>query len=301
MDEILASIRRIIADDDHEPQRRPAPQRPEAQRSEAHRADVQPSEAHRLDAPRPEMRGEPARRPAPPVAAAPSRERQMERAPVLEATRPDPRSLRPETPRVATVPVAAPAPRAEGFRRELADVPPRAAPRPAPVPEALHAPAADRWSDVSGLSDSELEAGIEEALAFVDTAPRHAPEPQPVAQPQPVIHAQPVAQPRPAAQPAPRPVAVEPPVRELPEVRQTRVEMPQPRRKDLLSPSVDAAVSAAFGSLGSTALPEQGRTVEDLMKEILRPMLKDWLDDHLPDIVERLVRAEIERISRTGR
>lgn len=78
------------------------------------------------------------------------------------------------------------------------------------------------------------------------------------------------------------------------------------RRKDLLSPAVDAAVMAAFESLGDvslgqTALPEQGRTVEDLIKEILRPMLKTWLDDHLPDIVERLVRAEIERVARNGR
>lgn len=78
------------------------------------------------------------------------------------------------------------------------------------------------------------------------------------------------------------------------------------RRKDLLSPAVDAAVMAAFESLGDVtlgqaALPQQGRTVEDLIKEILRPMLKTWLDDHLPDIVERLVRAEIERVARTGR
>ncbi len=84
------------------------------------------------------------------------------------------------------------------------------------------------------------------------------------------------------------------------------VASPEPRRKDLLSPAVDAAVMAAFESLGDVSLgqaslPQQGRTVEDLIKEILRPMLKTWLDDHLPDIVERLVRAEIERVARTGR
>jgi cell pole-organizing protein PopZ len=33
---------------------------------------------------------------------------------------------------------------------------------------------------------------------------------------------------------------------------------------------------------------------------MLRPMLKEWLDDHLPDVVERLVRAEIERVARGG-
>ncbi len=74
-----------------------------------------------------------------------------------------------------------------------------------------------------------------------------------------------------------------------------------PRRKDLLSPAVDAAVTAAFESLGDLVLPTHERTVEDLVKEILRPMLKSWLDENLPQIVERLVRQEIERISRNAR
>ena len=39
-------------------------------------------------------------------------------------------------------------------------------------------------------------------------------------------------------------------------------------------------------------------TLEDLVRELLRPMLKTWLDDNLPNLVERLVRAEIERVSR---
>jgi cell pole-organizing protein PopZ len=41
--------------------------------------------------------------------------------------------------------------------------------------------------------------------------------------------------------------------------------------------------------------------VEDLVKEILRPMLKEWLDENLPHLVEQLVRAEIERVVRSGR
>lgn len=73
------------------------------------------------------------------------------------------------------------------------------------------------------------------------------------------------------------------------------------RRKDLISPAVDAAVTAAFESLGDLVLPTHERTVEDLVKEILRPMLKSWLDENLPHLVERLVRQEIERISRNAR
>jgi cell pole-organizing protein PopZ len=55
------------------------------------------------------------------------------------------------------------------------------------------------------------------------------------------------------------------------------------------------AVDAAFNALGQTVLVQNARTLEDLVKEMLRPMLKSWLDDNLPNLVERMVRAEIER------
>ena len=48
---------------------------------------------------------------------------------------------------------------------------------------------------------------------------------------------------------------------------------------------------------GETAHP-QHVSAEDLVKEMLRPMLKSWLDDNLPGLVDRIVRAEIERVSR---
>ncbi|HEX2215325.1 MAG TPA: DUF2497 domain-containing protein [Xanthobacteraceae bacterium] len=66
----------------------------------------------------------------------------------------------------------------------------------------------------------------------------------------------------------------------------------------LLSEQTSAAVASAFGSLAHTVLTQNARTLDDLVREMLRPMLKDWLDDNLPTIVERLVRAEIERVSR---
>jgi uncharacterized protein len=76
---------------------------------------------------------------------------------------------------------------------------------------------------------------------------------------------------------------------------------PAPRDQTLLSPETNAAVSAAFGSLASTMLSENSRTIEDLVREMLRPMLKAWLDDNLPGLVERMVRSEIERVARGGR
>jgi cell pole-organizing protein PopZ len=72
---------------------------------------------------------------------------------------------------------------------------------------------------------------------------------------------------------------------------------PQPDRS-LLSPRTAAAVDMAFNSLAHTVLVQNSRTLEDLVREMLKPMLKAWLDDNLPNMVERMVRAEIERVSR---
>lgn len=71
--------------------------------------------------------------------------------------------------------------------------------------------------------------------------------------------------------------------------------------QDILSSRTGAAVQNAFQSLAHTILTQNARTLEDLVAEMLRPMLKNWLDDNLPTLVERLIRAEIERIARGGR
>jgi hypothetical protein len=66
----------------------------------------------------------------------------------------------------------------------------------------------------------------------------------------------------------------------------------------LMSSATSAAVDSAFNTLAHTVLVQNARTLEDLVKEMLQPLLKSWLDDNLPGLVERLVRAEIERVSR---
>jgi len=48
-------------------------------------------------------------------------------------------------------------------------------------------------------------------------------------------------------------------------------------------------------------MPAAGRTLEDVVRELLRPMMKAWLDDNLPSIVEQQVAAEVERIARLRR
>jgi cell pole-organizing protein PopZ len=71
-----------------------------------------------------------------------------------------------------------------------------------------------------------------------------------------------------------------------------------PAERTLLSNTTSAAVDSAFNTLAQTVLVHNARTLEDLVREMLRPMLKSWLDDNLPTMVERIVRSEIERVSR---
>jgi uncharacterized protein len=70
---------------------------------------------------------------------------------------------------------------------------------------------------------------------------------------------------------------------------------PEGQRRQLM-PNGNNAVHSAWNELAQTVLVEDGRTLQDLVREMLRPMLKSWLDDNLPTVVERLVLAEIERI-----
>jgi uncharacterized protein len=77
-----------------------------------------------------------------------------------------------------------------------------------------------------------------------------------------------------------------------------RPEVRSDDRAQLMSSLTSAAVDSAFNTLAQTVLVQNARTLEDLVREMLRPMLKSWLDDNLPGMVERLVRAEIERVSR---
>ncbi len=65
-----------------------------------------------------------------------------------------------------------------------------------------------------------------------------------------------------------------------------------------MSPASGAKIGASFEALAESLLLRDPRMIERLTREMLRPMLKEWLDDNLPNVVERLVRAEIERVAR---
>ena len=100
------------------------------------------------------------------------------------------------------------------------------------------------------------------------------------------------------AQPEPPPRAFEEP-RNAEEPWRQSAPQPSGPGPTLMSSTTSAAVDSAFNTLAHTVLVQNARTLEDLVREMLRPLLKSWLDDNLPGMVERMVRAEIERVSRS--
>jgi len=208
-------------------------------------------------------------------------------------------SVPPQTPGSAT-PGAAPDPSMEdilaSIRRILSeDEQPAAKPEPEPAAE----------SDVLSLDESMLvaeppadpspiappqaepdpvEEPPHEGSALLDalSAPGEPLDVVPTAAPEP---------PPPAAPPAPPPVAAP---------------ASAPNLDRLITPEAEAATATALGALlrtlesGRQASPvavwRGGPTLEDMVREEIRPLMKAWLDQHLPPMVERLVRAEIERV-----
>jgi uncharacterized protein len=244
MEEILASIRRIIADDEAKP-------------AAAEKAAPPP--------PSPQPSNPPPPSPSPAAAAA-----------------------KPEKP--------APAPAAR------APVAPPAAPAPAKAAAPVAPPPAPAVSNSQDDIDALLN-GLDEATTPEEIRPA-APEPEPEADVLDLTDE--MALPDPAPQAAFR--KIEPPddleftetAAKAP-LRDMAFDLPPPSPMDsppILSRSTVSAVESAFNSLAHTVLSNNARTLEDLVKEMLRPMLKSWLDDNLPRLVERIVKAEIERVSR---
>ncbi len=75
------------------------------------------------------------------------------------------------------------------------------------------------------------------------------------------------------------------------------------RMNEEVAPPVEAPPAPApaapridVGDVGAIAIGET-MTLEALMRAMLEPMLKDWLDAHMPEIVERMAQAEIKRLT----
>ena len=145
----------------------------------------------------------------------------------------------------------------------------------------------------AATSDAEVRPPLPDGDVFELTDEMALPDPPPV----PFRRVEPVDDlefsETAAAQPQPQPRQ---PAYEPPPIYESAPPPPQPQQ--MLSRSTVSAVESAFNTLANTVLSNNARTLEDLVREMLRPMLKSWLDDNLPGLVERIVKAEIERVSR---
>jgi hypothetical protein len=121
-----------------------------------------------------------------------------------------------------------------------------------------------------------------------------------------------IEEPRAGAVPPPIPLPRIDPIRAA-EMPQPSVEPPAPMDSTLVGGGTATSTSSAFARLSQAVqdsvlqpaasdrgpvIGSNGKTVEDLVKETLRPMLKEWLDKNLPQIVERYVEREIVRLTR---
>jgi cell pole-organizing protein PopZ len=238
MEEILASIRRIIADDEAKPA---AAEKPASQAPAAARPAVAAPAAK-----------------APAINDIPPPANPAAQAAVAKAAAP---AVKPAAPPAAPAPAPAASNSQDDIDALLNGL------DEATTPEEIRPPLPD--ADVFELTDEMAVPDPPQAsfhkiepdddLEFIETAARAA-------------HRQP---------------AYEPPL-----------ESPAAPPQQILSRSTVSAVESAFNSLANTVLSNNARTLEDLVKEMLRPMLKSWLDDNLPGLVERIVKAEIERVSR---
>lgn len=247
MEDILASIRRIIADDEAKPEPAPAAAPPPAARAAI-----------------PDPAAKPPQKPAaPPRAAQPARA-------------PEPRPQ----------PVPAPPPAATNSQDDI-DAMLAGLDAETTVDEVRPVPAPAPIEDVLELSEMAV-VDRKSAAAFQTVEPQDDVE---FSDPPPVRPHQPVT-------PAPEPPRLAAPAFEERVRAKVMEEIEPDAPRPLLSQSTAAAVDSAFNSLAQTVLSNNARTLEDLVKEMLRPMLKTWLDDNLPKLVEKIVRAEIERVSR---
>lgn len=101
--------------------------------------------------------------------------------------------------------------------------------------------------------------------------------------------------------------APEPVVEEV-EITETQADEEEPvmsspayNRTVLAGDDTASAAAGAIGKLIQTAGESDTNTIDGLVRELLRPMLKEWLDENLPGIVEEKVEAEVQRIARMAR
>jgi cell pole-organizing protein PopZ len=189
-------------------------------------------------------------------------------------------------------PAKAPEVAAAAKAPQAAAAPSRPAP-PAAPPSKPAAPLPSAPPPAAANSQDEVDA----MLAELDAPPKAGPKPAAAQPPAPAAEVLDLTEAMAAPTPPPGPA---PSFRTIDGASDVVFTTKPERSTDraLISNETIAAVDSAFNSLAHTVIGQNARTLEDLVREMLRPMLKSWLDDNLPGLVERIVRAEIERVSR---
>lgn len=136
--------------------------------------------------------------------------------------------------------------------------------------EVLELTAAEIEDDGTEAADDEIEL-VDGMDIIFDEIEEELPAPEPE------VSAK--AEPEVSLEPAPTPV-----------VHRSRVE-------NLISNQAATSVSESFSNLSGLVVSSQAKTMEDLLKEMMRPMLQSWLDQNLPTMVEKMVAVEIRRLS----
>lgn len=156
------------------------------------------------------------------------------------------------------------------------DAPEDAEAKAAPAPEVKAAPEPEPEPEIEDEPEDdvlELTETYEAPKGSVSIGDIEAYEPEPEIAPTPA----------PAPKPAPQPKA-------------------PAAAGGLVSERTESVAASAFGSLtGALLVPQSDRTLEDVTRDLLRPLLQAWLDENLPGIVEEQVRLEVERIARQSR
>jgi cell pole-organizing protein PopZ len=265
MEEILASIRRIIEESDTG--------RPD---------EIAPQPVNSDDPPR-------ANAPEPQPVAHLSEEAELPPREGIAVPPPAPRSYATASGRPASP-----------LQSKLAE---RESARPASVAESQKLPTTPAEPQTKPVEDTVTPAGdIPEGFLAPEASPEPTPDAGPpeqefIAEPVGVASEIDFAEPSEASPTSTAP-ATERPVENVDEGVSLDL---QRALEPILSETAERQVSAAFDDLSFAVRSEQRRSFDEIAQEIMRPLLQDWLDNNLPTLVERLVREEIERVARGGR
>ena len=269
MEEILASIRKIIENNESD---RPAP--------------VEPTEAAEPETPQPVASAE-AEHAVEPESVADEAPAPYAEVKPAEPVRSEP-APRQAIAGVAEIFEAPAAPKAFPTVAAASETP---AQPPVSLADVAARVRAEATAPVGTLLDDAALAELQDMLAEETVTPAAGELPRAADGLQAVARAMAASAPETPAAPVAAAQPVEEPI--------SAPERPAPSQ--LISVDAEARVAASFEALSQAVAGGNLRSFDEIAEDLLRPMLQSWLDDNLPTLVERLVREEIERVSRGPR